>query len=636
VVILAIAGMAGVGKTALAVHWASEVTAHFPDGQLYVNLRGSDPAGRPVQADEAIRGFLDACGLPADQIPSNLEAQTGLFRSLVAGRRMLIVLDNALDANQVRPLLAGSPGCLTVITSRSKLTSLAVNEGADLLTLDLLPQAEARALLARRIGPERLAAKPDATARIIALCARLPLALSIVAARACARPGVSLARLAGELGDPSRRLDVLDTSDPAASVRGIFSWSYLNLSAEAARMFRLLGLHPGLDVPVGAAASLTAAPLRDARRTLDELTGTHLLTEHQNDRFMLHDLLREYAAEQADRHESEEERRRAIGRLLDYYTHAGRAAAFLLNPGKVEPCPPTPPLPGTASPGLADWEGALAWFEAEEAALLAAVTQAANTGFEANAWRIAWSLADYLDRRGHLREWVAAQRVAVTAATRLGDLTVLAYTCRGLGRAYTELRECEDARGFLQRALDLYRQLDDRSGEGYSHLALARLHEYLDQYQQAVDEARQALALFRESDDCVGLAKALNATGWCEAHLKDYRGALNRCTEALHLYRLVSDRRGEATTCDTLGFVHHHLGDHSRAIARYQEAVGIFVEIADLYNCAATLIRMGDTYDSAAEPRAAREAWQRALAILEDLGHPSAERIRVKLLAPAK
>jgi DNA-binding SARP family transcriptional activator/tetratricopeptide (TPR) repeat protein len=639
-VIVAIAGTAGVGKTALAVHWAHEVAGRFPDGQLYVNLRGSDPAGRPVQVDEAIRGFLDSFGLPPERIPSNLEAQLGLFRSLVADRRMLIVLDNAIDADQVRPLLAGSQGCLTVVTSRSQLTSLAVLEGADLLTLDLFPQAEARALLARRLGAGRLASEPDATARIIAFCAGLPLALSIVAARATARPAIPLARLAAELGDPRRRLDILETNDQAASIRGIFSWSYLNLSGEAARMFRLLGLHPGLDVPVQAAASLTAVPPPDARRTLDELTGTHLVIEHQNDRFMFHDLLRAYAAEQAHSHESEAERHRAVGLLLDYYTHAGRAAAFLLNPGRDEPCPPARPEPGTASPDLVDYEGAATWFEVEERTLLAAVTQAANAGFDANAWRIAWSLADYLDRRGHLSEWASAQRVAVAAATRLGDLTVQAYSCRGLGRACTELGEYEDARSSLRRALDLYRQLGNRSGEAYSRLALARVCEYLDQYREALAEARQALALFRKSDNCVGLAKALNATGWYEAHMSDYGRALGRCTQALDLYRRVGDRRGEATTCDSLGFVHHHLGDHSRAVASYQEALEIFAEIGDRFNCADTLIRMGDAYhfaaNSAAESQAAREAWKQALAILEELGHPSADRVRVKLLALAK
>jgi tetratricopeptide (TPR) repeat protein len=632
VVISAIGGTAGVGKTALAVHWAHQVAESFPDGQLYVNLRGFDPTGRPVPAAEAVRGFLDAFGLPPERIPSSLEAQIGLYRSLLADRRVLIVLDNASDVGQVRPLLAGSPDCLTVITSRNQLTSLAVTEGADLLTLDLLPQAEAGELLARRLGAGRLAGEPDAAAKMIALCARLPLALSIVAARAAARPATPLACLAEELGDPRGRLDVLHAGDPSVSVRGVFSWSYLSLGEDTARMFRLLGLHPGPDVCVRAAASVAGVPPKDARRMLDELTSAHLVTEHQNGRFVFHDLLRAYAAERAHCDESEAERRSAVGRMLDYYTHAGWAGALLLNPRRDSPSPLAPPRPGTSSADLADYVCALAWFEAEERTLLAAIPQAADIGFEANAWRIAWSLADYLDRRGHLSEWAAAQRTAVAAATRLGDLVVQAYTHRGLGRASTELGLYHDAHCSFWRALDLYRQLGDLGGEAYTHLGLARVYEFLDQYREALDQASQALALFHESDDSVGLAKALNATGWYEAHMSNYRRALGKCAQALDLYREIGDRRGEATTRDSLGYVHHHLGDHSGALASYREALEIFAEIGDRYNQAATLTRMGDTYAAAAESRAARETWEQALAILDDLDHPSAGQLRIKLL----
>ena len=634
VVISAIGGTAGVGKTALAVHWAHQVARRFPDGQLYVNLRGFDPAGQPVPAAEAVRGFLDAFGLPPERIPSGLQAQIGLYRSLVADRRVLIVLDNASDADQVRPLLAGSPDCLTVITSRNQLTSLAVTEGADLLTLDLLSQAEASDLLARRLGAGRLAGEPDAAERMITRCARLPLALSIVAARAAARPAIPLTRLAEELGDPHGRLDALHAGDPSVSVRGVFSWSYRNLSEDTARMFRLLGLHPGPDVCVRAAASLAGVPPQNARRMLDELTSAHLVTEHQNGRVAFHDLLRAYAAEQAHCDESEAVRRSAVGRMLDYYTQAGCAAALLLNPGRYSPgSPPAPPWPGTSSAGLVDYAGALAWFEAEERTLLAAIAQAADTGFEANAWRIAWSLADYLDRRGHLSEWAAAQRTAVAAAARLGDQAVQAYTYRGLGRASTELGVYREADICFRRAFDLYRQLGDRGGEAYTHLGLARVYELLGQHREGLGQSRQALALFRETGDSAGLAKALNATGWYEAHMSNYRRALGRCAQALDLYREVGDRKGEAATRDSLGYVHHHLGDHSGALASYQEALEIFAEIDDRYSQAATLTRMGDAYDAAAKPRAAREAWERALAILDDLDHPGAGQLRIKLLA---
>jgi DNA-binding SARP family transcriptional activator len=271
-----ISGMAGVGKTALAVHWGHEVAKRFPDGQLYVDLHGYDSSGAPLRPAEAIREFMDALGVPAARIPAGTQAQAGLYRSLLASQRMLILLDNARDAAQVRPLLPGSAGCLVLVTSRNELTGLAATDGARLLTVDVLTGAEARVLLSRRLGSERVAAEPDATAELIMLCARLPLALNIAAARAAARPNHPLAAVAAALRDERGRLDALDTGEPASSARTVFSWSYRNLSQPAARMFRLLGLHPGPDITVAAAASLAGITPGQARRCLEELTVTHL------------------------------------------------------------------------------------------------------------------------------------------------------------------------------------------------------------------------------------------------------------------------------------------------------------------------------------------------------------------------
>jgi hypothetical protein len=268
-----------VGKTALAVHFAHQAAGDFPDGQLYVNLRGFDPAGPPMTPGEAIRIFLDALGVPAAQLPASLDAQTGLYRSLLAGRRMLVLLDNARGVGQVRPLLPASPGCLVLVTSRSQLTGLAAAEGARPMALDLLTGGEAHELLAARLGDERLAAEPAAVQELIGLCARLPLALAIAAARAASQPALPLAALAAKLRDAGGRLDALDVGDTAASVRAVFSWSYQQLDAAAARMFQLLGLHPGPGIGVPAAASLAALPPRQARAVLAGLTRAHLLAE---------------------------------------------------------------------------------------------------------------------------------------------------------------------------------------------------------------------------------------------------------------------------------------------------------------------------------------------------------------------
>jgi hypothetical protein len=330
--ICAVSGTAGVGKTALAVHWAHRVAGRFPDGQLYVNLRGFGPAGTAVDPGQALSGFLDALGVPAARIPADLDARAGLYRSLLAGKRVLVVLDNARSADQVRPLLPGSPGCLAVVTSRDQLAGLVATEGARPLPLDLLTTADARELLTQRLGEARVAAEPQAAGDIIAACARLPLALTIAASRAATNPGFPLAAVAAELGEACCALDPFHGSDHATDVRAVFSWSYRALSPEAARLFRLLGLHPGPDIPVAAAASLAAVPPARARMVLAELTRTHLLAEPAPGRYALHDLLRAYASEQAHAHETQSDRHAAVHRVLDHYLHTAHSDAACRGP----------------------------------------------------------------------------------------------------------------------------------------------------------------------------------------------------------------------------------------------------------------------------------------------------------------
>jgi DNA-binding SARP family transcriptional activator/tetratricopeptide (TPR) repeat protein len=633
VVISAIDGTAGIGKTALAVHWAHQIAEHFPDGQLYVNLRGFDPAAGPVTPAQAIRGFLDALQVPFSHIPVGLEAQVGLYRSLLAGKRMLITLDNARDAPHVRPLLPGSPGCMVVVTSRAQLTGLAAAECAHLVTLDLLTEAEAGELLARRLDSVRVAAEPEAVDELARLCARLPLALSIAAARAAARPGLPLSALATELRDARRRLDALDAGDPAVSVRAAFSWSYQNLSGPAARMFRLLGVHPGPDFTAAAAASLAGIPPEEARQLLDELTRLHVLAEHTAGRFAFHDLLRAYAIEQGRVHDSDTERQAALSRLLDYYLRVAHAAALALNPARDILALSQSPAEGT--PGdFADSRQALAWFEAEHAVLLAAIAHAAEAGFDTHVEKIAWTLADFLDRRGHWQDWAAAQRAAVTATRRTGDRAGQARARRGLGRACTELGAYQEARGHFRRALGLYRQLGDTGGHARTHLALGRVSEYQNQHGLALGHVQKALKLFRAIGHQAGEASALNAVGWFHSHLGDHLKALTDCRQALDLYRQLGDQRGEAVTSDSLGYAHHHLGNHAEALTCYQAAIDLFRDIGDRYNQASTLIRLGDTYDAARDYVAARSAWQHALAILSDMNHPDAEHARAKLRLP--
>jgi hypothetical protein len=334
VVVSAVSGTAGVGKTALAVHWAHRVAAHFPDGQLYVNLRGFDPAGPPVTAGDAVRGFLEAFGVEAQRIPQSIEAQAALYRSLLADRRVLVLLDNARDADHVRPLLPGSSGCLTLVTSRHHLASLIAAEGARPLLLDLLSQEEAMQLLSHRLGAARVEAEPHAAGELIERCARLPLALAIIAARGATRPAIKLVTLAEELRETHGRLDPFVGDDATVDVRAVFSHSYQDLSPAAATLFRLLAVHPGPDIATPAAASLAGATVPLARSMLTELVNANLVNERVPGRYTFHDLLRAYAAELLRQHADEgrtaDEGQSATRRLLDHYLHTASAAALMI------------------------------------------------------------------------------------------------------------------------------------------------------------------------------------------------------------------------------------------------------------------------------------------------------------------
>ena len=394
VVISAIGGTAGVGKTALALHWAHRVADRFADGQLYANLRGFDPSGVPAAPEETVRGFLNALGVPPERVPPGPEAQAALYRGVLADKRVLIVLDNARDEEQVRPLLAASPGSLVLVTSRNQLAGLAAANGARLLGLDVLARAEAVQLLTARLGGTRAAAEPGAVGEIADRCAGLPLALTVAAARAATRPHFPLAALAPELRGLAGRLDALDSGDPTISVRTVFSWSYRQLAADAARMFRLLGLHPGPDISVPAAASMTGYPLPQARRLLGELARACLITEHVPGRYVFHDLLLAYAASQASDIDTGPERGAATGRLLDHYLHTAAGAANALNMSG-EAIVLDAPGPGVAPEQLTSHRQARAWFAAEHRVLLAAVTLAAESGFDRHAWQLPWAMASY-------------------------------------------------------------------------------------------------------------------------------------------------------------------------------------------------------------------------------------------------
>jgi len=632
VVISTIGGMAGIGKTALAVHWAHTVAGQFPDGQLYVDLRGFGPAKQVMDPAEAIRAFLDALEVPPDRIPSGLDAQAALYRSLLAGRRMLVVLDNARDPEQVRPLLPGSSGCIVLVTSRSQLSGLVAANGARPIDLDLLTPGEAHEMLVQRLGPGRVAAEPEAAEGIIARCVRLPLALAIVAARAAAHPHFSLNAFATELGGGHDRLDALTGGEPAADARSVFSWSYGALTTEAASLFRLLGLHPGPDISTLAAASLAGLPPALVRTGLAELTRANLISEQVPGRYTFHDLLRAYAGELARLEEPAEQRDAATHRMLDHYLHTAWSAALLLDPSR-DPIALAAPRAGTIPEALADHGQALAWFTTEQAVLLAAVDLAADLRLDTHIWQLAWTLATFQFWRGHWSELAAVQSAAVAASQRLADTHALGMALRTVAQADIQLGRFDDARTHLEHALDLYDQVGGQTAKAAVHINLARIWDLQGRYAEALDHARQSLDQYRAAGHRDGQAVALNTVGWYHALLGDQQQALMHCQQALALFQELGDLQGQADAWDSLGYAHDHLGDHDLALTCYEHALGLFRDLGVLFNQAEVLIHLGDAHHAADNPPAARDAWQQALTILDELGHPGASQVRAKLAA---
>ncbi|MEN3358656.1 MAG: hypothetical protein V7637_2638 [Mycobacteriales bacterium] len=616
----AISGSAGVGKTTLAIHWAHRNAGRYPDGQLYVNLRGYDPSGHGLAPAEALRGFLDALGVPPRQVPSGLDALAGLYRSLLAGKRVLVVLDNARDAEQVRPLLPGSHSTGTIVTSRNPLTSLVATDGAHPVELGLLTAAEASELIARRLGAGRVAAEPDAVREIVAACAGLPLALTVVAARAAIHPGFPLAALATEL-----------TGAPAGEVRAVFSWSYATLTPPAARLFRQLGLHPGPDIAMPAAASLAGVAPPVAGRLLAELTGASLLTEHAPGRYAFHDLLRAYAADLARQHDPATARRAAAGRLLDHYLHAAHDAARLVQQRDEILLPLAPAAAGVTPERPGDFAAATAWLTAEYRVLLAWLDRSARDGSDVPAWQLAWALDTYLDRAGHWPDLLDCWRVALTAAERLADPLAQAHVHRRMARMCTLLRRSAEAEEHLRRAIALYAGVGDQVGQARAHMQFGFVWTERGRPDRGLEHVRRALVLCRAIGNERGEANALNNSGWCQALLGNYQQARVDCEAAVALNRRLADRLGEAGALDSLGYAHHHLGQHAAALRCYEQALALHDELGSRFDAAQTLDHLGDTHHATGDPDAARGAWQRALDGLSALGHPDAAGVRAKL-----
>ena len=646
-----LSGGGGTGKTALAVHWAHRRRPQFTDGQLYLNLRGFDPARRPVPPAEALRELLLSLGLPPGRVPVTPDAQAALLRSLLAARRVLVVLDDVRDAEQVRPLLPGVPGPVTVITSRDRLDGLVALEGARSITVGLLPPQDAGDLLRHRLGAAQVDADPAAAERLMAACARLPLALGIAAARV-QQSGFSLADVAAQLDAPrdltgpsawAARLDALDTGDPAAGIRAALSCSYSALDPPTARMFRLLGVHPGPDVSVPAAASLTGLDRRACQRHLAVLTRSNLFSEHRPGRYTAHDLVRGYAADlgaagtgdaSGDEGGGDEgglgggsaPAGQAWDRLLAHQVHSALAADRLMQPYRdALPHAPTPPGPGVVPERFRDHREVVGWFTAEAPVLLATVRAAVAGGNDVQAWQLAWLLDTYLSWRGDRHTRADLARLALRAAERWGDPAARAHAHRWVARTSSLFGDHDDALDHLRRAARLLTRHADATEQAHAHVQLAGVYQRAGRPGEALSHVAEAVRRYRGSDG-IGRARAHNVLSWHHFLLGRHEPALHHGRRAMAVQRRLGDRWGEATTLDSLGTVLHRSGQFTEAAEHHQRALLLFRELGDLANEAETLQRLSDVQLDAGALDAARTSRQRAGELYAALGHPDGQR----------
>ncbi|MEV0675433.1 tetratricopeptide repeat protein [Actinosynnema sp. NPDC050436] len=628
-VISALGGAGGIGKTWLALKWAHRHADRFPDGQLFADLRGFSPDSRPLDPAVAVRGFLDALGVDPGRLPADPDARTALYRSLIAGRRMLIVLDNAATADQVVPLLPGTPTCTVLVTSRTTPASLIDRHGARHLRLDVLSAEEAHALLAERLGQRRADAEPDAVDELVDLCGRYPLALAIIARHAVTRPAVPLAEFAAELRELG--LEVLDhDTDPAAGVPSVLSWSLRHLTSEQRLAFTLLGTAPGPDITPLAATHLIGMSAARTRQTLRALENASLLDRRARGRYAMHDLIRTYATTLAQ-DLPEPVRRAALDRVVDFYLHTADAAARLVDPHTAL-TPLEPPTSEVSPQPLSDQHAALAWLDAEHPHLLAAQHTAAAQGRHHTAWCLAWCLTDFHRRRGHLHDDVAAWRVAVTSAGHLPDPGTLIRTHRHLGAAQARLDRHDEAIGHLRQALALAEEHGDSTQQAHTHHELAQAWEQRGNDRAALHHSRRALDLYRVEGNPVWEASTLNMVGWFAARLDDYDTAREHCQASLALHRSHNNPDGEADTLDSLGYIDHRTGNHRQAIDHYHQALALDRALGHTYQAANTLDSLGHPHSALGEHERARAVWREALELYREQGrHTDAQRVQQQL-----
>jgi tetratricopeptide (TPR) repeat protein/transcriptional regulator with XRE-family HTH domain len=629
-VISAVGGTAGVGKTALVLQWAHRAADRFPDGQLYVNLRGYDP-DRPVPPSDALAGFLWALGVAGQDIPAAEDERAARYRSLLAGQRILVVLDNAGSADQVRPLLPGSPTCAVLVTSRDSLAGLVARDGAVRVDLDLLPLPDAVRLLRHLIG-DRAAADPAATETLAQQCSRLPLALRIAAELAIARPVVPLADLTAELSDQQRVLDLLDAGgDPRAAIRAVFSWSCQHLDTDATRAFRLAGLHPAADFDAYAVAALTGAALGHVKGTLDALARAHLIEPAGPGRYAMHDLLRAYASELAATHDGADGRHTALTRLLDYYLSTADTATHILYPGAGQRRPLADPVSAPAPP-LPDAAAAQSWLDSERPALTAVTQHAAGHGWPGHATRLAAALRNYFVYGGHYPEAILINTSARLAAGQQGDRAADAAALNSLAVIDLQQGRFQQAAERFLEARDLFRRAGDRRGEAMALGNLGAIHGELGRYQEAIGFFEQALNAHREIGARASEAITLGNLGYLMVLQGRYQQAGEHLQECLDVCRETGDARQECFALASLGEIAFLRGDYDQADDLLRQALRLSRAPGYRHREAMALTKVGELRRREGRLEAAAGQLREALAISRELGDRGGEAIALNRL----
>ena len=657
ITLLVITGTAGVGKTSLAVHWAHRVRGRFPDGQLYVNLRGYDP-GDPVEPDEALDRFLRALGMPAEAIPAASPAKESAFRSLVADRRVLVVLDNASSPRQVRPLLPGTPSCLVLVTSRSRLSGLAARDGARRVMVDVLAPGHAVELLRRVTRDYRQRDDPRELSELARLCARLPLALRIAGERAASRPQMPLRELISDLQDESGLWDALSAEDgeEADAVRAVFAWSYQALPHDAARLFCLLGLHPGPDFCIPAAAALAGEAIGPARHVLDVLVGAHLIEQRAPGRYQFHDLLRAYSADRVQQLVDAQTIGAARARLFSWYLRtASTAAAVLHEPwARIQLASAEPgvvPLP------IVTHEEALSWYDAEQENIAAVTRAAGELGLDEVAWQLPAVLRGVYRDRNPPGDWLALGEIALEAVRRAGDRYGEALLHGALARALRHSGRLADAVNAQMAEIEAWRQLGERGGEARSVHNLGLVYAGMRKLDEAKERVAAGLEIGREIGDGRQAAVAVMTLGWLYGLQEDFERSLELLNEALPMLRghhhvhectclkLMAEAEVELgrpaaamQTAEAALAMARELGNsvveaeqllsyarvqrangrHGDALASYHHSAALYRSLGDKIHEAMALDGTGETYQETAQPEIAADFHRQAVAILHE------------------